>query len=297
MMDTSTKRELAALSRIFSPAVVREIGRTGRSALLARLLDESGVAAVLPRDATLADAFEVAFARLRNLGNRDDYVYRSAITQKIALGRHNLRSATVLNEMRARSSKADVVILNGTATAYEIKSERDSFQRLPSQLADYLSVFASVNVVTSPAQSEVALRIVPSEVGIIVLTHRHHLHVVREAIDAPARTSPLAILQSLRVEEANDVLGRLGIDAPRLPNTKIWAALHDIFESLDAGAAQSAMVAVLKKSRSRAGFEPFIKQLPSPLAAAVLSTNLSKTARINLSVATKQPLSAVLAWI
>lgn len=295
-MDRSTKRELAALSRIFSPGVVHEIGRTGRSVLLARLLEESGVAAVLSIDATLADALEVAFARLRNLGNRDDYVYRSAITQKIALGRHNLRSATLLNEVRARSSKADVVILNGTATAYEIKSERDSFQRLPSQLADYLAVFASVNVVTSPAQAEVALRLVPADVGVIVLTQRHHLHVVREAVDRPGRTSPLAILQSLRAKEANDILATLGVELPKLPNTKIWAALRDVFSDLDAGAVHSAMVAVLKKSRSRADFEPFLKQLPSPLAAAALSTNLSTSARMNLSVATQQPLSAVLAW-
>lgn len=295
-MGTSTKRELAALSRIFSSAVVREIGLTGRSALLARLFEESNVLVSLGADATLADAFEVSFARLRSLGNRDDYVYRSAITQKIALGRHNLRTATLLNEVRAGSSKADVVVLNGTATAYEIKSERDSFQRLGNQLSDYLSVFASVNVVTSPSQAASALRFAPNEVGVLTLTERYNLHVVREASDCPSRTCPLAILQSLRKDEAVSILETLSVEVPQLPNMKMWAALQDIFNALDGSDVHAAMVTTLKRTRSSAALEPLIKQLPSPLAAIILSTNLSTRAWMNLKAATQLPMSAVLAW-
>ncbi|QDP09003.1 sce7726 family protein [Prescottella equi] len=295
-MSTPTKRELTALSRIFSPAVLREIGKTGRSPLLARLLTEAGVPAMLPGDATLADAFELGFATLRKMGNRDDYVYRIAITQKIVLGRHSLRTATVLNELRAGSSRADVVVLNGTATAYEIKSERDSCQRLAGQLADYRAVFASVNVVTSPAQAESVLRIAPEDVGVLVLSSRFCLQVVREAVDLPERTSPLAVLSTLRIDEAIDVLTGLGIKFPDVPNTRRWGVLREIFAGLDASTVQAKAVSVLKSSRSRAELEPFVKQLPKPLSAAILSTDLSAAARRNLSAATWQPLSSVLAW-
>lgn len=295
-MSTSTKRELAALSRIFSPAVLREIGKTGRSPLLARLLTETGVPGMLPKDAILADAFELGFSSLCKMGNRDDYVYRTAITQKIVLGRHSLRTATVLNELRAGNSKADVVVLNGTATAYEIKSERDSLQRLAGQLADYRSVFASVNVVTSPPQAESVLRIAPDDVGVLVLSARFRLQVVREAIDLPERTSPLAVLSTLRIEEAIGVLTDLGIAFPDVPNTRRWGTLREIFAGLDATSVHARAVSVLKSTRSQAELEPFVKQLPKPLSAAILSSDLSAAARRNLSAATWQPLSSVLAW-
>lgn len=74
--------------------------------------------------ATVGDVFDQAFEILKVAGQRDEYIYRAAISQKILMGTHSLRTASMLNEFRAGSSKADLVILNGTATVYEIKSER-----------------------------------------------------------------------------------------------------------------------------------------------------------------------------
>lgn len=295
-MRTSTKQELSALSRMFSPAVMRELGKSGTSPLLARLLRETRLPDALPWDATLADAFELAFATLCRMGNRDDYVYRTAITQKVVLGRHSLRTATVLNEVRAGRSKADVVVLNGTATAYEIKSERDSFRRLPQQLADYCSVFASVNVVTSPNQVEAVLQIAPKDVGVLTLSSRYRLQTVRKAVDRPERTSPVALLETLRVDEAAQVLSLLRISCPDVPNTLRWGMLREIFGGLEAASVHSSVVRVLKSTRSCAGLEPVVKLLPVHLAAAVLSTDPSPAATRNLSTATWQPLTSVLAW-
>lgn len=295
-MAASSKRELAALSRVFSPAVIHELGSTGKSALLARLLHESRLPERLPVDASLADAFEMAFSTLRQLGNRDDYVYRSALTQKIVLGRHNLRTATVLNEFRVGSSKVDLVILNGTSSAYEIKSERDSFQRLSNQLADYLTAFARVNVVTSPRQEREALRFAPAEVGILVLSSRFRLQTAREAAHAPERTDPVAILSTLRVEEATRVLRELNVPIPDVPNTRRRAALRALFENLGAAEVHDKTVEVLKSSRSNAELEAFIHHLPAPLNAAILAAHPRPSARRNLQLATQQSISTVLAW-
>lgn len=295
-MIVSSKKELATQSRIFSPTVVRELGESGRSPLLARLLTETRIPQELSINATLADAFNLAFSTLRKLGNRDDYVYRTALIQKIVLGKHNLRTATILNELRAGSSKADVVILNGTSTAYEIKSERDSFQRLPSQLADYRSVFASVNVVTSPSQANQVLRLVPDDVGVIILSSRFHLQVVREATDLPERTNSLAILSTLRVDEALQVLQELKLSFPDVPNTRRWSELRAVFGELDPAEVHAKAIKVLRSSRSCAELQPFVNELPKALSAAILSANLSSRARENLQAAVWQPLSSVLAW-
>jgi len=79
--------------------------------------------------------FERAFSLLEREGYRHEYVYKAALTQKIFLGRHSLQTASMLSEFRVGQCKADLVILNGTSTVYEVKSERDSLDRLERQVA------------------------------------------------------------------------------------------------------------------------------------------------------------------
>lgn len=145
----SKKTELAVFSRLFSSAVFREMAKKGRSGLFKRLAGEVGLSGLCNADATVGDAFDLAFGVLRVAGQRDEYIYRSAISHKILMGTHSLRTASMLTEFRAGTCKADLVILNGTATVYEIKSERDSLARLANQVANYKKVFAKVNVIAS----------------------------------------------------------------------------------------------------------------------------------------------------
>lgn len=295
-MGSSTTVQLAALTRMFSARVIRELGENGHSQLLVRLLRESGLSSQLGEDATLATAFEAAFEALRRLGSRDDYVYRAAITQKVAFGRHNVRTATVVNEMRAGASKVDVVIYNGTSTAYEIKSERDNLKRLPAQLQDYQSVFAAVNVVTSPMQCDEVLQLAPQHVGVIVLSKRFRLQVARRALDQPERTDPLAILETLRIDEAVAVLTGLGIEFPQVPNTRRRGLLRAIYATLDPVRVHTESVRVLKSTRSPARLGPYLERLPVPLRPAALAAELSDASRARLQSATLRPVANLFAW-
>jgi hypothetical protein len=290
------KSELAALTRMFSAAVIRELGRSGRSALFARLLAQSGVAAQMPRNATVGDAFDQAFRLLRSLGNRDEYVYRSAITQKILLGQHNLRTASMLSEARVGICKADVVVLNGTATAYEIKSERDSLARLTNQVTAYSDVFAAVNVVTSPLRVRQVLRQVPGWVGVLVLSEKFTLQVERPAVVDAARTDPLAVLDLMRVDEARGVLRSLDIPPPNVPNTQMRAALREMFSPLDPTVVHTQMVTTLKITRSQSAASDFIKAVPTSLRAAMLSMKMNGASEGKLLKATSLPVSAAFAW-
>lgn len=63
--------------------------------------------------ATVGTAFEVAFSRLRIMGNRNEYVYRSAVAQKILLGIAvpdvpNTQRYTVLRALFAELKPVDV---------------------------------------------------------------------------------------------------------------------------------------------------------------------------------------------
>jgi hypothetical protein len=288
--------EASALSRLFSAGILRDFGQHGRSALFTRLLEHTSVTPRARLDATVGDAFDDAFNLLKARGVRDDYVYRSAITQKVLLGRHSLRTATLLNEMRAGACKADVVVLNGTSTAYEIKSERDSLTRLSNQLDNYRKVFATVNVVVGATHLLEVLNATPDDVGVITLSNRFRLHWEREPQDRPDRTSPSTIFEVLRTEEACSVLRSIGLEVPSVPNTRIRHELGRIFADLDPTVAHEQMVRELKRSRSQVGLTDFISSIPVSLRAASLAAKPDSKRRIRIKQAVDTPLAEALTW-
>src|SRR5689334_13769722 len=136
-MTALVPQHMAAITRLFSSSVVRELARKGKSPIFARLARQSELFDRLEVNRCVHDLFDLAFSFLQREGYRDEYIYRAALTQKVLLGRHSLQTASMLNEFRVGDCKADVAILNGTATVYEIKSERDSLTRLQRQVASY----------------------------------------------------------------------------------------------------------------------------------------------------------------
>lgn len=291
-----TASQLAALSRVFSSAVFHDLAKRGRSALLYRLLNQSSVLERCDSQSTIADAFDATLSMLKSSGARDEYVFRSALTGKVLLGRHSLRTAAMLNEFRAGACKADIVILNGTATVYEIKSERDSLARLENQIVNYQKVFASVNVVAGEGHVAKVAAAMPRDVGVLELSRRFTITVVRDATDRPDQVRPLAILESLRTNEAASVLSMLGCDMPDVPNTRLRACLREEFAGLDPSSVHSAMVATLKASRSLLKLSDLVKQLPSSLHAAALSVPLRESDRGRLLQAVATPLHTAAAW-
>ena len=290
------KNDVSALSRLFSATVFRDFGRQGSSALFSRLVMQAQIAESMPKQSTVGAVFDAAFGVLKQPGMRDEYVYRNAITQKILLGRHSLKTATMLSEVRAGTCKADVVVLNGTATAYEIKSERDSLARLRNQLRNYSSVFAAVNVVVSPLHVREVLAAVPEDVGVLSLSPRFTLQTEKQAQDRPERTSPLMILELLRAEEAVSVLSALGIESPKVPNTQIRSELGKIFARLDPTIVHEQMVKTLRDSRSQAALSEFVDSIPKSLKAVSLAKKADARGRIRIIEAIETPLVEALSW-
>src|SRR5258708_1033220 len=123
-MNNFRAERLVAISRLFSSSFVREMARNGKSPLFPPLASQSCLRNFLPYG-LVCNFFESAFKLLRREGYRDEYIYKAALTHKVLLGTHSLQTASMLNEFRVGECKADLVILNGTSTAYEVKSERD----------------------------------------------------------------------------------------------------------------------------------------------------------------------------
>lgn len=289
--------ELSALTCLFSSAIFHEMAKKGRSPRFRRLWDQTGLAARLDGNATVAIAFDSALSVLKTAGLRNEYVYRAALTKSILLGKHSLRTASMLNEFRAGSCKADLVILNGTASVYEIKSERDSLARLVNQVTNYKRVFATVNVIVSDIYVESVRQVVPPDVGIIRLSRGQHVSVAREAIDRPERICPLTVLESLRGAEAAAILQQLGIHVPIVPNTQRHSVMRELFAELDPAALHREMVGTLKRTRNLARLSDLVHRLPTSLHAAALSVPVRRSDHVRLVEAVTTPLDATRAWI
>lgn len=288
--------QVSAISRFFSATLVKELVGRRRSPLFSRLLTESGLIKFLEPKDTVGSAFDWAFEILKNKAHRHEYIYKSAIAHKILLGKHSLRTASMMTEFRVGKAKADAVILNGTGTAYEIKSERDTLSRLENQMDEFRKVFACVNVVVGENHLARVQELAPDDVGIMVLSCRHSIQTIREAQTIPERTDPSAILEAITIKEAEMMLGDLKIDPPRVPNTIRYRALDEVFRSIPADVAHRQMVTTLKKTRRQAHLEGSLEALPAVVRPLALTSRLQENEMNVLAEAMSTPIETAKEW-
>lgn len=288
--------QISAVARLFSSSVVQEMARKGKSPMFARLANEALLFSKASSSDLVRDVFDNAFAILKKKANRHEYVYKSALTQNILLGTHSLNTASMLTEFRVGKCKADVAIFNGTATVYEIKSERDSLSRLERQIASYRDVFAKVYVIAGENHVDAVFNAVPSDVGVMKLSSRLTISRLRDALDQPERTNPATIFDSIRLNEAVKILESNGVDLPSVPNTQLYSALRELFVELPPETAHTGMVAVLKKTRNLLPLADIVKQLPESLQSAALSVPFRKMDQERLLEAVNTRFNDAINW-
>ena len=264
--------------------------------MFTRLVHEAGVLPRRASNALVRDVFEAAFDILKQGGSRDEYIYKAALTHRILMGRHNLRTACMLSEFRVGECKADIAILNGTTTVFEIKSERDSLSRLERQIENYRKVFASVFVIAGENHVDALLQSTPSDVGVMSLDHRCYISTRRDAENRPSRICPVTVFEALRTTEAEKVLSSIGLMVPDVPNTLLRTELRKLFESLHPEDVHAGMLRVLKQTRNLQPLATLVGQLPESLQAAALSVPLRRGDHDRLVSAVNTPLTHALAW-
>ena len=216
---------------------------------------------------TFEELYEIAYKNLSK-NYRNEYIYKNIIARNILLGRHSLNSSILLSEFRVGTNKADLVLLNGYSTCYEIKTEYDSLVRLNDQLTSYLKLFDKVNVVCSYHMLESVLHLAPIEVGVIVLTDTNTLKTIRE----PIETEQLDIefmMKSLRKNEYQSIAEKLYKLKINVPNTRLYELCEKIIKSHDQKTVKKAFLSTLKITRKNNA--DAINSLPFFLTNALIS--------------------------
>jgi hypothetical protein len=257
---------------VFSASVLLDLARKGRSPLLSALARETPPKG-WGKPRTYARFFDACHAELW-AHHRSEYVYKNAIASKILMGRHSVRTTRFLSEFRVDACKADVVLINGTSTCYEIKTELDGLDRLSRQLDSYGNVFDLTYVVTFPGYVEQVLRSVPRHVGVLSLTEDYAFATRREATSNRHNIKPASVFDSLRRDEYTEIIRDAYGHVPAVPNTQMYRECRRLFSDLAPEAVHDAMVRVLKRRRLPAPVATLVESITPCLRSAVLASPL-----------------------
>ncbi len=229
-------RELAPLAdSLLSTSTLRLVSAGATSVNIRESLSSLARAA-RPRDfgaTTFSDLLrELDTWLLRN--RRNEFVYKNRLANKILIGRHSLQTSTMLTEFRAGNSRADAVIVNGRAHAYEIKTELDSDARLQRQLDDYRRVFRRVSLVVHESQiAHYVAWLGKSRVGLLALTARGSLSCIREASDDLDALDIRTMMASLRRDEYTAII-RSGLGwSEEVPNMRHFETCLRLANTMD----------------------------------------------------------------
>ena len=143
----------------------------------------------------------------------------------------------VLDELGLRhgAARIDLVVVNGMIHGFEIKAERDTLYRLPSQASIYSSVLDRVTLVASCRHVEPALDLVPDWWGVIRIIAGPR-GGIRFRSERRARDNPqpdaLAIAKLLWREEAIAILEDLeaAVGLRRKPRRVIYRRLAETMD-------------------------------------------------------------------
>lgn len=286
--------ELRRLAATFSPAVFKalarnEVGNAARR--VAQLLNPNESDSTL-----LADAFERAHARLV-AAYPSEYSFKNQIVSKLILGKHSPSTASALLEQPMGSSIADVLVLNGTSTVYEVKTDLDSFARLPMQLMDYNRHAEYVYVVVSEQRALQAEKLVPEPTGILALRRSGALSTVRPALSNLPNLLHEDLFRLLRTAEAKSLIYRLAGYQSTAASGHLRDEVFQYFGALSSTQAHAAVVEELKGRGESARRLLANAAFPSSLRALAYGTELSSIGTTRLEQRLYSPVKAVLSTI
>jgi hypothetical protein len=137
---------------------------------------------------------------------------RSVLLASLKAKHNDKNHDLIVEEFGCNAARADVAVINGFLHAYEIKSDSDSLDRLPSQMDAYESVFEYVTLVCGRRLLERARIAIPDWWGLQRAEFKVGVVSIRE-LRAPKPNpsqSPLAVAKMLWKIEALRVLRKYG---------------------------------------------------------------------------------------
>lgn len=182
---------------------------------------------------------------LRPMRDRD---IRAALWDLLRKNHAGDQDTLVLDELGIceGETRADVAVVNGSLAAFEIKSDRDTLNRLPRQVEAYQRVFDVVTVIVGGRYVQRIIDVVPDGWGIIQAVPQDH-HVRLKSFREPKTNTEVdsfSLAQLLWRNEALALLEDRGLDRGlrSKPRRVLWQAIADHLSLAEVGEAVRAQL-------------------------------------------------------
>ncbi|WP_071288687.1 sce7726 family protein [Mycolicibacterium llatzerense] len=270
------------LAQAFTTRCIRDLASKNNPLPLGRLAPLIDLA---EPDATLAQAFDGAY-RVLTQDYRCEYVYANTLTITLST---DPTASNAISGLRIFMSIADLVIVDHQVSAYEVKTDLDSFARLELQLHSYGTCCEFVHLVTSPAKTARALAEAPPHVGVVSLDEAGAVDTVRGATGGLDRINCSTLFRVLRKDEHLAILGRqVGYTVDVQP-ARLWQRLNELFMQLPVDVAYSEFSTELRRRDLEKRLAALDAGLPESLRAAATGLALSRAAWRRLGALLTRP--------
>lgn len=181
---------------------------------------------------------------------RNEYYYKNTLLNKLLLGVHSINTTAALTEIPVAKSKADFVLINGKAVAYEIKTELDNFDRLENQINDYYKAFDHVAVVTcieNVPTLKKKIEVIGKPVGIYVLQKRGTIKTIQKPEMYRDSLDGGILFKVLRKQEYEDIVLKKYGYLPDVSAFEYYSECKKLFLEIPLEEAYLSVLKLLKK--------------------------------------------------
>lgn len=233
---------LRSFSEIFSLASFRRILKNNDEVNVSQRLKKHICYSDKPNKELLNDVYDQLLKSYRS-----EYVYKNKLIDELLIKKQCFGNTVALNEFHIGNSIADLVLINGEATIYEIKTAFDDLTKLSKQVDDYYAFATDVYVVAHSKHLNKLLEIYDdTDVGIIELTKRNALKYHKKALPNHKKLDHLTIFKSLRKVEYISVLKSHNIEIPSVPNTLFFKSCLALVKTINIIDFQKSAMKILK---------------------------------------------------
>ena len=176
---------------------------------------------------------------------KDEYYYKNELLNQFAFSEED----TAIVELPVSRAIADFIVVNDSATVYEIKTALDNFERLDVQLSYYSRAFAKVAVVIPAEKLDKLLPIIDNpKIGIVIETDGQ-FSVYREPVADMSHLSHRAIFGIMRKTEYSSIIKQWFGVLPEVSDFEYYETCCDLFSQIPMREAYQLFVELLKKRK------------------------------------------------
>lgn len=168
----------------------------------------------------------------------NDLIIRSALTEILRKRHAQDKELRIIEELGVRHGnvRIDIAVVNGIMHGYEIKSDRDTLERLPEQMREFNTVFDQLTLVVGKQHLYHAIHMVPDWWGITIAKVNSKGRVIFNIIREPEENKSqdkVSIARLLWREEALRILEEYdqarGVRSK--PREFVYQRLADVLEA------------------------------------------------------------------